>query len=134
MSMSFTAIRIIQRKRLSPITICPWRKFDNISAADVLGKRFFDAINAYCPGGINLFAYFRRGIPYALPNASADGDNSDNFVKVLLPKIAKPLVAVLIMFADFLLVVCRMRSCKFVAGSGQTAHPGITLDDDACYD
>jgi hypothetical protein len=74
---------------------CPWRQFDNIGAARDVRNRFFDTINTYCPGGTNLFAYFGHGIPGGLPSASLYGDNLDDFVKVLLPKIAKPFVAVL---------------------------------------
>jgi hypothetical protein len=74
---------------------CPWRQFDNVGAASVVRKRFFDTIKTHCPGGTNLFAYFGHGIPGGLPSASVYGDNLDELLKVLLPKIAKPFVAVL---------------------------------------
>jgi hypothetical protein len=73
---------------------CPWRPFDNTGSRAVVRKRFLDTIATHCPGGINLFAYFGHGIPAGLPSANIYGDDIDDFLRVLMPKIAKPFVAV----------------------------------------
>jgi hypothetical protein len=74
---------------------CPWRQFDNSGPGVAVRKRFFDTIETNCPGGTNLFAYFGHGIASGLPSANVYGDDIDDLLKVLVPKIVKPFVAVL---------------------------------------
>jgi hypothetical protein len=74
---------------------CPWRQFDNTGAPNVVRKRFYDTIETHCPSGTNLFAYFGHGIAKGLASPHVYGDNLDDLLKILKPKISKPFVAVL---------------------------------------
>jgi hypothetical protein len=74
---------------------CPWRQFDNTGAKNVVRQRFYDTIDTNCPAGTNFFAYFGHGIPAGLASPHVYGDDLDDLLAVLQPKISKPFVAVL---------------------------------------
>lgn len=74
---------------------CPWRSFDNTGTNTVVRKRFLDTIETQCPGGTNYFAYFGHGYTKGLGSAHLSNDQLDDLVKVLTPKISKPLVVAL---------------------------------------
>jgi hypothetical protein len=73
----------------------PWRTFENVGARKTVQKNFYDTIDKYCPAGIDLFAYFGHGIVDGLPSPHIGLAELDDFVRVLLPKVSKPFVAVL---------------------------------------
>ncbi len=90
-----TGAFLVGARKFATAFNCSFRTFNNTLKSSERRKDFLKVIEDYCPGNLNLFAYFGHGIPEGMSSANMYVEHIDELLNVLNKKFTTAPIVVL---------------------------------------